>query len=286
MPGDGIDYTDVQIKPVQAQPLDTLIFLTDIDAALYNNTFTPHVIPVEAISREAFSQCNMTHAIPIGNQSAVDEGEMLVNSSYLKTGTQYFIANVNALHRCMFGLRLNVTIKENKCIDPSNPSAKICHEHGKCYTDFTKMSYECECCEGFHGKYCESEDPCYDKPCKNNGKCNIVIDNNGIKTFRCKCPYGFTGFNCNHTVDYCDSSPCLNGAGCVSSASGFTCSCKAGFKGRNCEINEDQCASSPCRNGGICIDGDDSFTCSCLKGYKGMFLFLITFISVLFLRPC
>eukprot|EP00794_Sanderia_malayensis_P011229 gene11229-12408_t len=268
MPTTSVEYVDVQIKPVQAQPNDTLVFLTDIDAALYNHTFVPHVIPVEAMSSESFTQCNMTHAIQIANMSAVKGGELVVNSSYLKTGTQYFIANVNALHRCEFGLRLNVTIKDSLCTDPAMPSRKLCHGQGRCYTDFTQSSFQCSCCDGYIGKYCQTEDPCFMKPCKNNGKCNVITDLNGETSFRCQCISGFKGFNCNQTIDHCENSPCSNGGICTSSHMGFSCSCASGFSGTTCAVNENQCVPNPCQNGGTCTDGDNSFTCKCAKGFK------------------
>lgn len=279
MASGSVDYVDVQLKPVQAQPNDTLVFLTDIDALLYNNSFIPHVIPVETSSSDSFSNCNMSHAVPIANFSTGGIGEIIVNASYLHAGMQYFIANVNALHRCEFGLRLNVTVKENKCRNPSQPGAEMCHGHGKCYTDFTKSSFECTCCEGFVGKFCDTEDPCLVNPCKNNGKCNIVTDGNGQKTFRCKCQIGFSGFDCNQTIDHCESSPCLNGAACVSSNAGFSCICKNGFSGSSCQMNDNQCASNPCRNGATCTDGDNSFTCDCINGFKGICL-SVPFISL------
>ena len=263
------DYIDVQLKPIQIQPNDTLVFQTDVDASLYNYKFVPHIIPVEATSSDAFTKCNTTNAIPLANYSGAGSGQLKVNASFLHLGTQYFIANVNALHRCEFGLRLNVTVKENKCHDPISQGAEMCHGHGKCYTDFNKKAYECSCCEGYTGKYCEDEDPCYILPCHNNGKCNIVKDANGKTTFRCKCKQGFLGFDCNQTVDYCESQPCLHSGICVSNEMGFVCQCKNGYYGERCQKTNDQCASNPCQNGATCIDGDDTFTCQCTNGYKG-----------------
>ena len=263
------DYIDVQLKPIQLQPNDTLIFHTDVDASLYNNQYVPHIIPMGTSSLDAFTTCNTTNAFPFSNYSWAGPGQLKINASFLHLGTQYFIANVNSLYRCEFGLRLNVTIKENQCFDSLSPGTEMCHGHGKCYTDFNKKAYECSCCEGYTGKYCENEDPCYMNPCKNKGICSIIKDTAGKTTFRCSCNQGFFGFDCSKTIDICESKPCLNSGVCVSNGSNFSCQCKNGYYGERCQDTNDQCASNPCQNSGTCIDGVDSFTCQCRGGYKG-----------------
>ena len=265
----GYDFIEVQLKPIQMQPNDTLIFHTDVDSALYDYKFVPHIIPVEASSPAAFTTCNTSSATPFANFSWMGPGELKVNASFLHLGTQYFIANVNALHRCEFGLRLNVTVKQNKCFDPLNQAAEMCHGHGRCYTDFDRKAYECACCEGYTGRYCEDEDPCYVQPCHNNGVCSVVKGTGGRTTFRCKCNEGFLGFDCSQTVDYCQNKPCLNSGECISNSTGFMCQCKNGYYGNICQMTDDQCASSPCQNGANCVDGDDEFVCQCRSGFKG-----------------
>ena len=279
-------YIDVQLKPIQLQPNDTLIFQTGADAALYNNQFVPHVIPVETSSIDAFKSCNTTKAVSLGNSSWTGPGTLKVNASFLHLGTQYFIANVNTLYRCEFGLRLNVTVKENLCFDPLSPGAEMCHGHGRCYTDFNRKAYECACCEGYTSKYCEDEDPCYTNPCSNNGKCSIVKDAKGRTTFRCSCAQGFFGFDCTQTIGICESKPCLNAGVCVSNGTGFYCQCKNGYYGDLCQNTDDQCASNPCQNFGTCIDGDDSFTCQCRRGYKGESYVCLTDIKFSFYIQC
>lgn len=168
---DKFELMEVQLKPVHMQYTDDLIFITDRDAILYDYHFVPHILPMEAQSEESFLKCNTTNAIPLTKNPKVSH--LNVNESLLRIGTQYFIADMNALHRCVFGLRLNVTVKTKDCIDPAATDGSICNERGKCFSDFTKPMYQCLCCEGYTGYYCEYEDPCFVNPCTNGGMCEI-----------------------------------------------------------------------------------------------------------------
>ena len=53
--------------------------------------------------------------------------------------------------------------------------------------------------------------------------------------YACQCMYGWTGHNCGQRQDWCASSPCHNGATCVSGDQGFTCHCAQGFTGHQCQ---------------------------------------------------
>lgn len=47
----------------------------------------------------------------------------------------------------------------------------------------------------------------------------------------------------------------------------FSCECPDGWTGFHCEMdNKDNCAENPCNNRGICVDGPGSFTCKCFPG--------------------
>ena len=63
------------------------------------------------------------------------------------------------------------------------------------------------------------------------------------------CPTGFTGSSCTTLVDYCASSPCVNGGVCSNGVGSYTCACPTGYTGVDCETAVDYCASSPCVNG-------------------------------------
>jgi hypothetical protein len=114
----------------------------------------------------------------------------------------------------------------------------------------------------------EPTNECEENPCKNGGTC---ID--GINSYTCECPAGYTGTNCETPIntDECAENPCKNGGTCIDGINSYTCECPTGYIGTNCEtpINTDECAENPCQNGGTCIDGINSYTCECPTGYTG-----------------
>lgn len=67
--------------------------------------------------------------------------------------------------------------------------------------------------------------------CFNGGTC---VD--GINTFTCLCPPGFTGIYCQHDINECDSKPCLNGGTCQDSYGTYKCTCPHGYTGLNCQV--------------------------------------------------
>ncbi|XP_072177932.1 slit homolog 2 protein-like [Diadema setosum] len=108
-------------------------------------------------------------------------------------------------------------------------------------------------------------DPCLSSPCENEGVC--LTD--PIERYRCQCPAGFKGLNCEAEINECDQRPCMNGGVCENLAGGFRCDCATGFSGDMCEINVDDCRAHLCLNNGTCVDGINNYTCRCSQGYKG-----------------
>ncbi|XP_075464328.1 uncharacterized protein LOC142499194 [Ascaphus truei] len=87
--------------------------------------------------------------------------------------------------------------------------------------------------------------------------------------YSCRCPLTYHGSNCEKKIDRCSNSPCLNGGHCLDMGRSVVCKCRPGFSGPRCELNIDDCARGPCANGGTCVDGVNSYTCSCTLGYGG-----------------
>ncbi|KAI6233587.1 Cubilin-like protein [Aphelenchoides fujianensis] len=69
--------------------------------------------------------------------------------------------------------------------------APRCHSNGFCGYDG-----KCRCWHGFAGYYCEDRDFCADQPCANGGTCDVWFGN-----FRCVCPKGFHGPQCEHKAN-------------------------------------------------------------------------------------
>uniref|UniRef100_A0AAQ5Z9S6 Slit homolog 3 (Drosophila) n=1 Tax=Amphiprion ocellaris TaxID=80972 RepID=A0AAQ5Z9S6_AMPOC len=110
--------------------------------------------------------------------------------------------------------------------------------------------------------------PCLAAPCQNNGTC--VSD--AVGSYRCTCPYGFKGQDCEIPINACISFPCSNGGTChiqPGHEDHFSCVCPPGFEGQRCEINPDDCEDNDCENNSTCIDGVNNYTCICPPNYTG-----------------
>uniref|UniRef100_A0A2K5E9P2 FAT atypical cadherin 4 n=1 Tax=Aotus nancymaae TaxID=37293 RepID=A0A2K5E9P2_AOTNA len=131
-------------------------------------------------------------------------------------------------------------------------------------------------------------DSCVHGPCQNGGSCLrrlavssvlksrdslpvIIVANEPLQPFLCKCLPGYTGSWCEIDIDECLPSPCHNGGTCHNLVGGFSCSCPDGFTGRACERDINECLQSPCKNGAVCQNFPGSFNCVCKTGYTGVF---------------
>ncbi|XP_049328211.1 slit homolog 2 protein isoform X2 [Astyanax mexicanus] len=109
-------------------------------------------------------------------------------------------------------------------------------------------------------------DPCLSNPCKNNGTCS----NHPIDFYRCTCPYGYKGQDCEEPIHACISNPCQNGGTCHlkdGAENTHWCVCPEGFEGEECEINIDDCEDNDCENNSTCVDGINNYTCLCSPEY-------------------
>jgi len=113
-----------------------------------------------------------------------------------------------------------------------------------------------------------NETMCSTNPCKNNGDC--VDLSNG--RYQCKCPWGFSGINCDvkQIVDKCSENPCSDNKVCRLTDISFECVCPEDRVGENCEIINESCNSNPCLNSGVCNPKEDGeFECKCAKPFIG-----------------
>ncbi|XP_062420394.1 slit homolog 2 protein isoform X1 [Pungitius pungitius] len=109
-------------------------------------------------------------------------------------------------------------------------------------------------------------EPCLSNPCTNDGTCS----NDPVHYYRCSCPYGFKGQNCEEPIHACIGNPCQNGGTChlkEGEGSNFWCVCAEGFEGDSCEINFDDCEDNDCENNSTCVDGINNYTCMCSPEY-------------------
>uniref|UniRef100_A0A3B3QIX4 Slit homolog 2 (Drosophila) n=1 Tax=Paramormyrops kingsleyae TaxID=1676925 RepID=A0A3B3QIX4_9TELE len=110
--------------------------------------------------------------------------------------------------------------------------------------------------------------PCLSNPCKNDGTCH----NDPVDFYRCTCPYGFKGQDCDVPIHACITNPCKNGGTChlkEGEVNNFWCVCADGFEGEACETNIDDCEDNDCENNSTCIDGINNYTCLCVPEYTG-----------------
>ncbi|XP_076002790.1 protein jagged-2-like isoform X2 [Genypterus blacodes] len=134
--------------------------------------------------------------------------------------------------------------------------------HGTC-----TEPWQCTCEKNWGGLLCDKDlNYCgTNRPCKNGGTCM----NTEPDEYKCACPDGYSGKNCEIAEHACVSNPCANGGTCYEVPSGFECHCPAGWSGPTCAKDTDECASNPCAQGGTCIDMENSFECVCPPQWTG-----------------
>ncbi|XP_041122035.1 protein jagged-2-like isoform X1 [Polyodon spathula] len=134
--------------------------------------------------------------------------------------------------------------------------------HGTCV-----KPWQCACEKNWGGLLC-NKDLNYcgtHHPCINGGTCM----NTEPDEYKCVCPDGYSGKNCEIAEHACVSSPCANGGSCHEIPSGFECHCPPGWNGLTCANDIDECASNPCARGGTCIDRVNGFECICPSQWVG-----------------
>uniref|UniRef100_A0A672H4F7 Heparan sulfate proteoglycan 2 n=1 Tax=Salarias fasciatus TaxID=181472 RepID=A0A672H4F7_SALFA len=91
---------------------------------------------------------------------------------------------------------------------------------------------------------------CKDHPCQNGGRC----EDSDASLYKCSCPRGFTGSNCQHHSSlHCHSEACGPDATCINRPNGlgYDCRCHLGKFGNKCM--EGELVTTPL------FDGDESY---------------------------
>ncbi|XP_032551107.1 slit homolog 1 protein [Chiroxiphia lanceolata] len=112
--------------------------------------------------------------------------------------------------------------------------------------------------------------PCLSSPCQNQGTCH----NDPLSFYRCTCPSGYKGRDCEVPLSGCSSNPCANGGTCQpeeGEGAGFRCLCPEGFEGLSCRATSNPCKEHVCGNGGSCVPSATNYTCLCPAHYTGEF---------------
>ncbi|XP_068705742.1 uncharacterized protein [Montipora foliosa] len=110
---------------------------------------------------------------------------------------------------------------------------------------------------------------CSGWPCKNNGTCLPLYEEN---SYKCVCKAGITGRDCENDIDECSSeNECHVNATCTNTIGSYNCTCKNGYEGdgENC-TDIDECSSkNECHVNAICANTIGSYNCTCKRGYGG-----------------
>lgn len=174
-------------------------------------------------------------------------------------------------------------------IEQSDCKNDTCPERSMCQDLPGINNYTCLCRSGYTGPNCNiTVNPCDQSagagvspmslvaapdmssqapisPCANGAQCVPLQQGR----YKCICPAGWTGANCEINVDDCAEEPCLVGAKCNDLINDYQCECPPGFTGKRCHEKVDQCAGQPCGPNGVCVDRLFSFECLCNPGWRG-----------------
>ena len=79
-------------------------------------------------------------------------------------------------------------------------------------------------------------DDCRPGVCQNGGEClNSNVDIGGGRFFTCNCSFPYNGTFCEEKINFCNSSPCMNGGLCQDLLLTYSCDCNGtGYEGTQC----------------------------------------------------
>ncbi|CAK8679278.1 unnamed protein product [Clavelina lepadiformis] len=105
---------------------------------------------------------------------------------------------------------------------------------------------------------------CNDNVCEHNGICQP----NGLFSYRCSCPAGVYGYNCDTDSTLCNDQLCKNNGTCITVyGGGARCLCPPGTVGKFCQTLS---CSLQCQNGGTCTTSTQGSACKCPPPHTGI----------------
>ncbi|UJR31031.1 hypothetical protein I4U23_018540 [Adineta vaga] len=187
---------------------------------------------------------------------------------------------------CLNGGTCDFNSTNIRCICPSGFTGARCEWNSVCSSDTclnggtcrqtAATMAECLCPNGFTGPTCGLRDSCVNFPCKNGAACTTLLTETGNNwsAYRCVCPPGRFGENCDTPITSCASILCPTNKICSEQATGPVCTCSGNKVGTFCQY-ENPCAVSSsvfCQNGGTCVSSNTDppiASCLCRTGFTG-----------------
>jgi len=148
---------------------------------------------------------------------------------------------------CLNGARCVDLFQDYFCVCPSGTDGKRCQTspqrcigspcmNGGTCSDFgSGLNCSCPALGRFSGVGCQHVlDPCGEgSACKNGATCVHLTES--PDDYKCLCPPGFTGRNCDHSVAHCSPGVCPPTATCIDlPTDGFYCKCPFNTTGEDC----------------------------------------------------
>ncbi|CAF3197195.1 unnamed protein product [Rotaria sp. Silwood2] len=189
---------------------------------------------------------------------------------------------------CLNGGTCDYNNTNMRCICPTDFAGARCEWNSVCSTNtclnggtcrqIAATMAECLCATGFTGPTCSLRDSCANFLCKNGAGCKTLLTDTSTNwsAYRCVCPPGFYGQNCDTSVTSCANMLCPAYKICNEQPTGPVCTCPGNKVGTFCQY-ENSCtlsSSSYCFNGGTCVSSNTDppiALCLCREGFTGSY---------------